>query len=157
MGSCSRPFKKKEGVGEVRSKHLKKQGLKAIRDYLVYERREDSGAGLAALFMPASSIQNSKGRLTPLVVNHVWDDVSTLAQVSGKTPHSARHAMGRHAIEKTGNIGAVQRQLGHRNVAYSVQYARVSNKKRRDVWNDSIIKIENDVYFRLAFYYNLCR
>jgi len=28
--------------------------------------------------------------------------------------------MGRHLIEKTGNIAAVQRQLGHTNAAYSI-------------------------------------
>jgi len=44
--------------------------------------------------------------------------------------------MGRHVIDKTGNIAAVQRQLGHKNVAYSAQYARVSNKEMRDVLNN---------------------
>jgi hypothetical protein len=43
--------------------------------------------------------------------------------------------MGRYVIDKTGNIAAVQRQLGHRNVAYSVQYAQVSNKEMRGVLN----------------------
>jgi site-specific recombinase XerD len=56
--------------------------------------------------------------------------------VIGKSPHAALHAMGRHVIDKTGNIAAVQRQLGHKNVAYSVQYARVSNKEMRDVLNN---------------------
>ena len=59
-----------------------------------------------------------------------------MARVTGKSPHAARHAMGRHIIDKTGNIAAVQRQLGHRNVAYSMQYARVSNKEMLDVLND---------------------
>lgn len=126
----------REKGGYTHSYSISDQGLKAIRDYLVHERGEDSKAGATALFLPASSIRNSRGRLTPLVVNHVWDEVKTIAQVSGKTPHSARHAMGRHIIEKTGNIAAVQRQLGHRNVAYSVQYARVSNKELRDVLNN---------------------
>ena len=126
----------KEKGGYSHSYSISDQGLKAIRDYLVHERGEDSGAGFTALFLPACSIRNSRGRLTPLVVNQIWDEVCTLAQVSGKTPHSARHAMGRHIIEKMGNIAAVQRQLGHRNVAYSVQYARVSNKELRDVLNN---------------------
>ena len=34
--------------------------------------------------------------------------------------------MGKHIIEKTGNIAAVQRQLGHKNVAYSMQYSRIT-------------------------------
>jgi len=31
-----------------------------------------------------------------------------------------RKAMGRHIIEKTGNIAVVQKQLGHKNAAYSM-------------------------------------
>jgi integrase len=60
------------------------------------------------------------------VINSIWNEVAEIARVEGKTPHSARHAMGRHIIEKTGNIAAVQRQLGHRNAAYSIQYARIT-------------------------------
>jgi hypothetical protein len=29
--------------------------------------------------------------------------------------------MGRHLMAKTGNVAAVQRQLGHKNAAYSLQ------------------------------------
>ncbi len=46
----------------------------------------------------------------------------------GKTPHSARHVMGRHIMKKTGNAAAVQHQLGHSNVAYSLQYARITDE-----------------------------
>jgi site-specific recombinase XerC len=34
--------------------------------------------------------------------------------------------MGKHIIEKTGNIAAVQKQLGHKQAAYSMQYARIT-------------------------------
>lgn len=34
--------------------------------------------------------------------------------------------MGKYLVEKTGNVVAVQRQLGHRNAAYSMQYARIT-------------------------------
>jgi hypothetical protein len=39
-------------------------------------------------------------------------------------------------MDKTGNIATVQRQLGYRNLAYSVQYALVSNKDMLDVLNN---------------------
>jgi integrase len=61
--------------------------------------------------------------------NQIWDDVCKVADVKGKTPHSARHAMGRYIIEKTGNVAAVQRQLGHKNAAYSLQYARITDEE----------------------------
>ncbi len=58
------------------------------------------------------------------------------ADVHGKTPHSARHAMGRHVMEKTGNVAAVQRQLGHKNAAYSLQYARITDEELLAVMDD---------------------
>jgi site-specific recombinase XerC len=36
-----------------------------------------------------------------------------------KTPHSARHGMGVYIMEKTSNVAAVQRQLGHKNASFS--------------------------------------
>ncbi|MBF0552166.1 MAG: hypothetical protein HQK60_16720 [Deltaproteobacteria bacterium] len=35
--------------------------------------------------------------------------------------------MGKYIMDKTGNIAAVQRQLGHRNAAYSAQYSRMTD------------------------------
>jgi len=125
-----------EKGGYSHSYSISDEGLRAIRAYLDNERDTDAGDESNALFLPANTVKNSTGRLTPIVVNQVWREVCSMAQVAGKTPHSARHAMGRHIIEKTGNIAAVQKQLGHRNVAYSVQYARVSNRELRDVLND---------------------
>ena len=66
------------------------------------------------------------GRLAALAVNDIWDAVCRVAAVSGKTLHSARHAMGKHIIEKTGNITAVQKQLGHKQATYSRQYVRIT-------------------------------
>ncbi len=110
------------------------EGLQAIRDYLDNERTADAKAwNSPALFLPASTVPASSGRLAVNVVNQIWNDSARLAGVEGKTPHSARHGMGRHIIEKTGNIAAVQRQLGHKNAAYSMQYARITEKKLSDV------------------------
>ena len=64
------------------------------------------------------------------------NEVCRLAGVEGHTPHGARHAMGRHLIEKTGNIAAVQRQLGHTNAAYSIQYDRVTDQELAEALDD---------------------
>jgi integrase len=70
------------------------------------------------------------------VANTVWDQVCELAGVEGRSPHAARHAMGKHIIESTGNIAAVQAQLGHRNPGTSMQYASVRSSELRAVLND---------------------
>ena len=41
--------------------------------------------------------------------------------------------MGRHIMNKTGNVAAVQRQLGHKNAAYSLQYARITDAELQTV------------------------
>jgi site-specific recombinase XerC len=70
------------------------------------------------------------------VINTVFNEMCTLDGFEGHTPHDARHAMGRHLIEKTGNIAAVQRQLGHTNAAYFIQYARVTDQELADALDD---------------------
>jgi site-specific recombinase XerC len=62
----------------------------------------------------------------------VFNEVCSLVGVEGHSPHDSRHAMGRHLIEKTGNIAAVQRQFGHTNAAYSIQYARITDQELAD-------------------------
>ena len=76
------------------------------------------------------------GRLNPRVINTVFNEICSLAGVEGHTPHDARHAMGRHLIERTGNIAAVQRQLVHTNAAYSIQYAKVTDQELADALDD---------------------
>jgi integrase len=135
-------FKKKsvamrEKGGLIHRYQISTEGLQAIRDYVDKERKADAKAwNSSALFVPASTVPQSSGRLAVNVVNRVWNEVRELAGIEGKTPHSARHAMGRHIIEKTGNISAVQRQLGHKNAIYSMQYARITEKELADVIED---------------------
>jgi len=135
-------FKKKavsvrEKGGLIQRYQISAEGLQAIRDYVEHERKADAKAwDSAALFLPASTVAQSSGRLAVNVVNQIWNEVAEMAGVEGKTPHSARHAMGRHIIEKTGNIAAVQRQLGHKNAAYSMQYARISERELAEVIED---------------------
>lgn len=116
---------------------ISKEGLDAIRDYVKHEREGDYELWQSpALFLAAGTVAKANGRLTERMINHVWASVAEIAGVSGRTPHSARHAMGRHLIEKTGNIASVQRQLGHKNAAYSMQYARITAEELTSVIED---------------------
>ena len=59
-----------------------------------------------------------------------------MAGVSGKTPHSAGHGMGRHILKKTHNLAAVQRLLNHSNAAYSLQYSRITSEELATALDD---------------------
>jgi integrase len=113
---------------------ISKEGITAIMDYVNNERSADFDKWQSpALFFSPETNPNGNGRLTVKVINTVWDDICKVAGVEGKTPHSARHAMGRYIMEKTGNVAAVQRQLGHKNAAYSLQYARITDEELNGV------------------------
>lgn len=125
-----------EKGGHLHTYHISQEGLRAMKDYLDQERLHDVLAWRsAALFLPAANTV-SQGRLGVQMVNSIWNEVCDLAKVEGKTPHSARHAMGRHIMDKTGNVAAVQRQLGHKNAAYSLQYSRITAEELNNVLDE---------------------
>jgi integrase len=134
----TREIEVEEKGGATHTYKISRDGLAAISDYLEQERKTDKKhfSDAPALFLPADTVANSDGRLTPLVINNIWAEVCKAADVHNKTPHSARHAMGRYIIEKTGNVAAVQRQLGHKNAAYSLQYARITGEELGEVLDE---------------------
>ncbi len=116
-----------EKGGSMHTYQISHEGLQAIRDYVAHERESDAEYWQSvALFLPTSTTHHSHGRLAALAVNDIWNTVCRVAGVHGRTPHSARHAMGKYLVEKTGNIAAVQKQLGHKQAVYSMQYARIT-------------------------------
>lgn len=124
----------------MHSYSISKEGAMAIRDYMEMERLNDANAWASpALFVGAWPGPGNKknGRLSPWSINHVWNGILKDAGIeTNRTPHSARHAMSKHIIEKTGNLAAVQRQLGHKNAAYSMQYSRVTGDELQNILND---------------------
>ena len=126
-----------EKGGVTHTYQISREGVQAIKDYLGYERAQDAARWPSpALFLAAATVPQGTGRLTVGVVNTIWNAVCRVAQVQGRTPHSARHAMGKHIIAKTGNIAAVQKQLGHRQAAYAMQYARTTPEALAQVLDD---------------------
>ncbi|HKC66321.1 MAG TPA: site-specific integrase, partial [Pyrinomonadaceae bacterium] len=126
-----------EKGGVEHSYQISNEGLQAIRDYIERERPQDYEKWRSqALFLSPFTNPHGNGRLTAQVINDVWNEVQEIAGVENKTPHSARHAMGKHIMEKTGNVAAVQRQLGHKNAVYSMQYSRITADELCEVIND---------------------
>ena len=126
-----------EKGGYLHSYKISREGMAAIHDYLQNERTIDAEVWHSlALFLVPASLAKGNGRLGEWSINRIWQEVCVQAGVKGKTPHSARHAMGRHIMQKTGNPAAVQRQLGHRNVAYSLAYSRITDKELEQVLDE---------------------
>ena len=127
----------KEKGGMTHGYKISREGISAIEDYVAKERTVDFKKWKSpVLFLSPATNPHGNGRLNPRVINTVFKEVCILAGVEGHTPHDARHAMGRHLIEKTGDIAAVQRQLGHTNAAYSIQYARVTDQELAEALDD---------------------
>jgi len=137
-------FKKKyiktiEKGGFQETYAISKEGIEAIQDYIVNEREEDQVYWKKTTLFLSPGIGNIRGdgQLKPLSVSKIWKEICDEADIEGKTPHSARHAMGKHIMKKTGgNVAAVQRQLGHKNAAYSLQYSRIGDEELRLVLDD---------------------
>jgi site-specific recombinase XerD len=126
-----------EKGGATHTYQISREGAQALADYLVHERAQDAARWPSpALFLAAATVPRGTGRLTVRVINTVWNTVCRVGQVQGRTPHSARHAMGKHIMAKTGNIAAVQQQLGHRQAAYAMQYARATTAELGQVLDD---------------------
>ena len=130
VDSDKRKITVEEKGGMRHAYQISREGVAAILDYIQKERgMDDEKWNSPAVFLSPCTNPHGNGRLTVKVINQIWDDVCKVADVKGKTPHSARHAMGRYIMEKTGNVAAVQRQLGHKNAAYSLQYARITDEE----------------------------
>jgi integrase len=130
VDSDKRKITVEEKGGMRHAYQISREGISAIMDYIQKERSiDDEKWNSPAVFLSPCTNPHGNGRLTVKVINQIWDDVCKVADVKGKTPHSARHAMGRYIMEKTGNVAAVQRQLGHKNAAYSLQYARITDEE----------------------------
>jgi integrase len=127
-----------EKGGTRHTYQISREGLGAIRDYVTHERNTDNVKWQSPmLFLSNCMNPHGNGCLNVKMINLIWNEVCKVAGVDEKSPHSARHAMGRHLIEKTnGNVAAVQRQLGHKNAAYSLQYARITDEELNVVLDD---------------------
>jgi site-specific recombinase XerD len=125
--------------GDVQHSYtISKEGLKAVLDYLNSEeyKTDYKKWKIDTLFLTPSTCGHGNGQMRPTAINEIWNQVCKKAEVEGRTPHSARHAMGKHILEKTGNLEAVQRQLNHKNPTYSMQYARITSEELKTVLDD---------------------
>lgn len=100
--------------------------IRMIKEWIA-ERGEISGCN--ALF-----VSNRKTRITQRTVERT---ILKYTADLGKhiTPHKMRSTCGTNLYEKTGNVYLVANQLGHKNIANTMRYTRISEQKKRDAAN----------------------
>jgi site-specific recombinase XerD len=92
-----------EKGGRAHGYKMAREGISAIEDYAAKERAANFKKWKSpALFLSPATNAHGNGRLNPRVINTVFNEVCSLAGVEGHTSHDARHAIGRHLIEKSG-------------------------------------------------------
>lgn len=124
-GQLKRLLKVREKGKVERDVIITKGAAVAIARYVDGERRIDSEAwnGARALFLSVpfqarKRDDSRKGRMSTRTLSYVVAKIAGYAQVDGVHPHRFRHHVG-YLMNERGGITAVQKQLGHRNIAYS--------------------------------------
>ena len=91
-------------------------------------RDADVWNGARALFLSVpyqakKRDETRRGRMTTRTLSYVVEKIASRADVGHVHPHRFRHHVG-YLMNERGGITAVQKQLGHRNIAYSAMYCQ---------------------------------
>jgi site-specific recombinase XerD len=135
----------KEKGRQEREVIISNDAAMALKEYLSTERLEDAEAWDSArgLFLSvpnqAKKISSAaQGRMTTRAMAYIVKKigVEALGDDAGKAihPHLFRHHVG-YLMNEKGGITAVQKQLGHRNLAYSAVYAQRTDDELAEYLN----------------------
>lgn len=104
-------------------------------DYILNERYIDNEVlDSSYLFLPTHHLKDKKLKMSPGIINRIWNRVCERAGVKGKTPHSARHHFAMKVLKHPdGTVQAVKEALDHQDPRYSMQYMGVSKNKIRKI------------------------
>lgn len=99
-----------------------------IHNYLGHAEREEKDA--RAIFI------NKLGtRLTVRSIDRKFKEYLKMSGLSGRiTPHTIRHAIATHWLEKGMDLKTIQVLLGHSSLATTTIYTQVSSKLKREVY-----------------------
>lgn len=116
-----------EKGGKLHKYGISQRGMLAIKEYVEMERQLDNDKWNNPYLFLSAGLNNIQGdwKISPRMISKIWDQICKIAEIADRTPHSARHGMGVYIMEKTGNVAAVQRVLGHSNPIFSLEYARI--------------------------------
>lgn len=133
-----RLIKVKEKGSQERDVVISKEAYQSVKHYIETERAEDSTVWehSKALFLSVAQTKTrnpgATGRMDTSTIRKIIKKIAvkTLGKEGAKEihPHLFRHHVG-HVMEKNGGITAVQKQLGHKNIAYSSVYCQKTDNE----------------------------
>jgi integrase/recombinase XerD len=113
---------------------------KALKHYLKVRADFEPGQREKTFFLSKSGIPLS-GREIREILNHY---LNLIAQTSGYSPHSIRHAFATHLLEHGANLRGVQEMLGHENLSTTEIYTHLSLEEVKKVYQQAHPRSKED-------------
>lgn len=108
-----------------------------LNRYLGHPERDCDGEEHFAQVDPDAIFLNKWGkRITVRSVDRKFEEYLTLSGLAGKiTPHTIRHTIATHWLEKGMDLKTIQVLLGHSSLATTTIYTQVSSRLKREVYD----------------------
>src|SRR5579872_6329594 len=116
---------------------ITKTAAEWLQRYLDHPERLLDGETHHAEVDPSAVFLNKWGkRLTVRSVDRLFDQYLTMSGLAGKiTPHTIRHTIATHWLEKGMDLKTIQVLLGHSSLATTTIYTQVSKRLKRAVYD----------------------
>jgi len=106
-------------------KPLFRDTRRLLRAYL--EERQDTGSAL---------FTGRQGNLSGEWIRKLFEQYARKAKLEGYSVHSLRHSIATHLLDAGQNVEAVQDHLGHVNIANTMIYARITDRRRSEMFEE---------------------
>lgn len=116
---------------------ITKSAAKWLREYLEHsERHQDVDAHKAQQDEDALFLNKWGNRITTRSVDRKFEEYLKASGLVGRiTPHTIRHTIATHWLERGMDLKTIQTLLGHSSLATTTIYTQVSSRLKREVYD----------------------